>query len=93
MKKILGDYGLGQDTMLVHCDIQNAISISNNLVQHAWTKHIDIKYNFICDLVKSKTVALDFVPTHHQMAGLFTKSLDALWLKALWTTIVVCDPS
>ena len=32
MKKLLGDYGISQDTMVVYCDNSSAIDISKNLV-------------------------------------------------------------
>ena len=61
MKKLLDDYGLSQETMVVYCDNSSAIDISKNLVQHSKTKHIEIKYHFIWDLVKRKVVALEYI--------------------------------
>ena len=43
MKKLLGDYGISQDTMVVYCDNSSAIDISKNPVQHSKTKHIEIR--------------------------------------------------
>ena len=63
MKKHLGDYGISQDTMVVYCDNSSAIDISKNLVQHSKTKHIDIRYHFIKDLVERKIVVLEYIPT------------------------------
>ena len=61
MKKLLDDYGLSQETMVVYCDNSSAIDISKNLVQHSKTKHIEIKYHFIWDLVERKVVALEYI--------------------------------
>ena len=61
-KKLLGDYGLSQETMVVHCDNFSAIDISKNPVQHSKTKHIRIRYHFIKDLVERKVVALEYIP-------------------------------
>ena len=47
MKKVLIDYGICQDTMVVYCDNSSAIDISKNPVQHSKTKHIEIMYHFI----------------------------------------------
>jgi hypothetical protein len=63
MKKLLYDSGFTQDTMVIHCDNTSAINISKNPVQHSQTKQIDIRHHFIRDLVKSREVALTFVPT------------------------------
>ena len=63
MKKFLTDYGISQDTMVVYCDNSSAIDISKNPVQHSKTKHIEIRYNFIRDLVERKIVCLEYIPT------------------------------
>ena len=76
MKKLLGDYCLSQDTMVVYCDNSNAIDISKNPVQHSRTKHIEIRYHFIRDLVERKVVVLEYIPTDRQNANIFTKPLD-----------------
>ena len=63
MKKLLSDYGIKQDIMVVYCDNSIAIDISKNPVQHSKTKHIEIRYHFIRDLVERKIVALEYIPT------------------------------
>ena len=65
MKKFLSDYGISQDTLVVYCDNSSAIDISKNPVQHSKTKHIEIRYHFIRDLVERKIVALKYIPTKH----------------------------
>ena len=65
MKKLLSDYWITQDTMIVYCDNSNAIDISKNPVQHFKTKHIEIIYHFISDLVERKIVALEYIHTKH----------------------------
>ncbi|KAJ9682438.1 hypothetical protein PVL29_018369 [Vitis rotundifolia] len=42
IKKILRDYRIDQETMVVFCDNISAINISKNPVLHSRTKHIDI---------------------------------------------------
>ena len=63
MKKVLTDYVISQDTMVVYCDNSCAIDISKNPVQHSKTKHIEIKYHFIRDLIERKIVCLEYIPT------------------------------
>ena len=65
MKKLLSDYGISQDTIVVYCDNSSAINISKNLVQYSKTKHMEIRYHFIRDLVERKIVALKYIPTKH----------------------------
>ena len=76
MKKVLTDYGISQDTMVVYCDNSNAIDISKNPIQHSKIKHIEIRYHFIRDLVERKIVCLEYIPTECQNADIFTKPLD-----------------
>ena len=44
-------------------------------VQGNRTKHIDIRYHFICDLVSAKEVDLMFVPGEMNPTDMFTKNL------------------
>ena len=81
MKKVLTDYGISQDTMVVYCDNSSAIDISKNLVQHSKTKHIEIRYHFIRDhfirdLAERKSVCLEYIPIERQNANIFTKPPD-----------------
>ena len=76
MKKILTDYGISQDTMVVYCDNSSVIDISKNPVQHSKTKHIEIRYYFIRDLVERKIMCLEYILTERQNVNIFTKPLD-----------------
>ena len=76
LKKVLTDYEISQDTMVIYCDNFSAIDISKNLVQHSKTKHIEIRYHFIRDLVERNIVYLEYIPIEHQKADIFTKPLN-----------------
>ena len=89
MKKVLTDYGISQDSMVVYCDNSSAIDISNNLVQHSKTKHIEIRYHFIRDLVERKIVCLEYILNERQNADIFTKPLDRSKFKTLCQVIGV----
>ena len=89
MKKLLIDYGISQDTMVVYCDNSSVIDISKNPVQHSKTKHIEIRYHFIRDLVERKIVTLEYIPTKCQNADIFTKPLDRSKFKTLRQVIGV----
>ena len=72
MKKVLTDYEISQDTMIVYCDNSSAIDISKNPVQHSKTKHIEIRYYFIRDLIERKIVCLEYIPTESQNADILS---------------------
>ena len=40
--------------VILYCDNTSAINISKNLVMHAKTKHIAIKYHYVKELVEDK---------------------------------------
>jgi hypothetical protein len=43
---------------------------------HCKTKHIEVRYHFLRDSVEKGKIALIHVPTHDQLADIFTKPLD-----------------
>ena len=46
-----------------------------NPVQESCTKHINIQYHFICDLISAKEIELMFVPGEMNPSDMFTKNL------------------
>ena len=89
MKKLLHDYGIPQDTMCVFYDNTSAINLSKNLVQHSKSKHIEIQYHFIWDLVEGKVVNLEFIHMDNRKVDIFTKPLDGPRFESLCKTIGV----
>ncbi|GJU21938.1 retrovirus-related pol polyprotein from transposon TNT 1-94 [Tanacetum coccineum] len=76
MKSQLIDYDIHYKMVPIFCDNTSAIAISNNLVLHSRTKHIDIRYHFIRDHIFKGDIELHFIPTEYQLADIFTKPLD-----------------
>lgn len=61
--------------IIINIDNQSAMKIAENDVDHARTKHIDIKYHFIKNEIDDKIIQLKWVPTEKQVADIFTKGL------------------
>ena len=57
-------------------DNQGSIFIASNAVQEKRTKHIDIRYHYIREVVESGKVKLAFVQTDQNLADMFTKNLS-----------------
>ena len=75
LNSMIRDYGISRETMVMLCDNMSAINISKNPVQHSRTKHIDIRYHFIKDLVEQKIITLEYIDTSKQLSDIFTKPL------------------
>ena len=89
MKKMFHDYGIPQDTICVFCDNTSAINISKNPIQHSKSKHIEIHYHSIRDLVEDKVICLEFIHMNNQKADIFTKPLNCPWFESLRKTISI----
>ena len=76
MKKILRDYGIHLDKILILCDNTSAINLSKNLIQHLRTKHIEIIHHFFRDHIQRGDISLNFVSTKKQLGDIFTKPLN-----------------
>ena len=61
LKSFLSHLGIKEDAsnpVLVNCDSQAAIAFTKDSKYHSKTKHIDIKYNFMRDMVAQKKVSI-----------------------------------
>ena len=56
-------------------DNNSAIALSKNHVFYKRTKHIDIRFHFIRELVNDKEICLEFCRYEDQLADIFTKPL------------------
>lgn len=59
----------------VFCDNSSSIKLSKNPVFHGRTKHINVKFHFIRDLIKKGEVELIYCGTKEQLADILTKPL------------------
>lgn len=71
------------------CDNQAAINFSKSSIENHRTKHIDVKFHFIRNLVLENLFALKYVNTKSNLADLFTKPLPKVGLKSLVDKIFV----
>ena len=57
------------------CDNQSCIKMTENPMFHDKSKHIEITYHFIRDMVQKGAIKLKHVPTEEQVVDVLTKPL------------------
>ena len=76
LRKLFSElFGHVLDTTVILCDNKSGIRLSENLVFHDQSKHIDIRYHFIRDMVQLGVVRLDHIRIDEQVADILTKPL------------------
>ena len=63
---------------MIHCDNQSSVKM--NPVQYDRTKHVEMKYHYVREMVQSHTMELQYVPTDEQIANVLTKPLGRVIL-------------
>jgi hypothetical protein len=86
----ISDFGEEYTHVPLQCDSTSAISVAKNLVLHSKTKHIEVRYHFLRDNIEKGKIALIHVPTHDQLANIFTKPLDQATFTRLREELGVC---
>ncbi|CAA7022682.1 unnamed protein product [Microthlaspi erraticum] len=75
LKGLLKDFGYEQKSVEIFCDAQSAIDLSKNNVHHERTKHVDVKYHKIREVIADGIVEVLKISTLCNPADIFTKIL------------------
>jgi len=62
-------------TVPLFCDNQAAMALAENPENHARSKHIDVQFHYIRQLVAYNKVTITYCPTSHMVADALTKPL------------------
>jgi hypothetical protein len=73
---LTGLFDLEMEVTVILCDNQSYIKMMNNPVFHDNSKHIEIQYHYIRDMVQRGVVKLQYVGTNEQVADVLTKPLS-----------------
>ena len=76
MKATLSDFGIKFKKATLLYDNESAIKLTNNPIQHARTKHIDVRHHFIRDHQQKGDICIESVGIEDQLADIFIKPLD-----------------
>ena len=72
---------ISESCIEVFVDNDGAISLANNPLSSLRTKHIDVRFHFIRELSRSKTISVEYVLTKEQRADILTKALTGAIFK------------
>jgi hypothetical protein len=67
-----------QVTLPIKVNVDNigAIFLAENRNTSERTKHVDIRYHFVREMIDENFLSVKFVPTDQNIADIFTKNLD-----------------
>ena len=86
----LKEQGYGVTCPIMYQDNKSAILLENNGTKSSSrrTRHINIRYFFIYDRVKSNEVSVEYCPTDEMLADFFTKPLQGQKFIKFWRIIL-----
>ena len=76
LRKLLFDlFNIQLDAICIYCDNQGCVKLAENSVFHDKSKHVEIKYHYIQDMVQRGEVNLLYVAMNEQIIDVLTKPL------------------
>eukprot|EP00253_Pinus_taeda_P024973 PITA_24973 len=75
LQRLCSSMGLVQGAIRIDCDSQSAIFLAKNPAYHSKTKHIDVQYQFVRDMIEDKKVLRVKVDTLKNTTDALTKSV------------------
>ena len=69
-------FGQPMNPTIIHCDNQSSIKLSMNPIFHDRSKHIEIPYHYVRDMVDRNSVKLEYICIADQTADILTKPLS-----------------
>ena len=93
LKGLFGELDDRLKVTTVFCDNQSAIFLSKDQMFHDRTKHIDIRYHFVRDIIEKGDCVVKKIHTDDNPADMFTKSLPIAKFKLCLDLVGVSDRS
>ena len=77
LQRLCSSMWLVQGAIRIDCDNQSAIFLANNPAYHSKTKHIDVQYHFVRDMIEEKEVLPVKVDNLKNTADALKKSMSS----------------
>ncbi|CAA0823451.1 cysteine-rich RLK (RECEPTOR-like protein kinase) 8 [Striga hermonthica] len=78
LQNFLNELGRPQEDVALYSDSQSAIHLAKNPAFHSRTKHIEVKYHFIRQLLEKKVLQLKKVPGERNPVDVLTKVINTV---------------
>jgi hypothetical protein len=78
LQRLCSGIGFEQRAMKISCDSQSTIFMEKNPTYHSKTKHIDVQYHFMRDMVERNKVLLEKVDMLENITDSLTKSVSVV---------------
>ncbi len=75
-KKLMNELDQENKSFMIFEDNRSTLALLKDPVFHQRSKHIDIKFHFLKDLVKTNEISATYCPTENMIADIFTKRLS-----------------
>lgn len=94
LRRVLEKLGSAENAeTVIMCDNSSTIQLSKHPVFHGKSKHIDVRFHYLRELVNDGVVKLCYCPTEDQIADIFTKPLKLEQFLKLRRMLGVVDVS
>jgi len=80
LQGLLDDLRIEQDLLKINCDSMSAIYLAKNQVYHARTKHIDVRFHFVLEILDEGDIELLKIHTKENPADMLTNVVSGVTL-------------
>ena len=91
LRGLFVELSLGQKLIIVHYDSQSAIHLTKDYIYRERTKHIDVRYHFIHDVISQGDILVKKIDTEDNSINMMTKFLPLTKFKECMNLIGLCS--
>jgi hypothetical protein len=91
LKGLVSKFNSTHGVIIVYCDSQSAIHLTKDQMFHERTKHIDVRYHFVRDIVVSGDIIVNKISTTDNPVDMLTKPLPLAKFKHCLDLIGICS--